>query len=86
MELATGKKCVYMSTQDIEKILRDKGAGSHLIVGINRHPTPSGKRQSGHWFNVFFDGNEIYTIEGQSGNVYGFPHDYGDISEWCALI
>ena len=86
MEQATGKKCQYMTVQEIERVIKERGAGSHFIVGINRHPTPSGKRQSGHWFNVFFDGDKISTIEGQSGNIYGWPHDYGDISEWCILI
>lgn len=86
MEQATGKKCVYMSVQDITNHLTSQGAGSHLIVGINRHPTPQGKAQAGHWFNAYFDGNQIHTIDGQSGNVYAWPHDYVDVSAWCALI
>lgn len=40
MEAATGKKFVYMSVNDIEKMLVSMGPGSHLICGINRHPTP----------------------------------------------
>ena len=89
MEKATGKKCKYMSVKQIEKILVDSGPGSHLIVGINRKPVIiAGKKinQPGHWFNAYYDGQKIYTIEGQSGKVYDWPHDYGDISEWCALI
>jgi hypothetical protein len=86
MEQATGKRCVYMPVQDIEKHLMDQGAGSHLIVGINRKTTPSGKPQAGHWFNAYYDGQNIFTIDGQSGEVYDWPHDYGDISEWCALV
>lgn len=89
MEKATGKKCKYMNPEKIKKILEKRGAGAHLIVGINRHPIViNGKKinQSGHWFNVYYDGNKVYTVEGQSGNIYDFPHDYGDISEWCALI
>lgn len=85
MEQATGKKCTYMSVNQIEEHLRQKGAGSHLIVGINRR-LPNGKPISGHWFNAFFDGEKIYTIEGQSGEILEWPHDYGYISEWCALI
>jgi hypothetical protein len=86
MEQATGKKCVYMSVQDIENHLISQGAGSHLIVGINRHPTPWGKNQAGHWFNAYYDGKKIYTVDGQSGKVYDWPHDYVDISAWCALV
>jgi len=86
MEQTTGKKCVYMSVQDISNYLIAQGTGSHLIVGINRHPTPFGQRQSGHWFNAYYDGTKIYTVDGQSGKVYPWPHDYVDVSAWCALI
>jgi hypothetical protein len=85
MEQATGKRCEYMSVQKIEKHLIDQGAGAHLIVGINRK-TPNGKRINGHWFNAYYDGRNIFTVDGQSGTVYDWPHDYGNISEWCALI
>ena len=89
MEKATGKKCKYMSVEQIEKRLIAAGPGSHLIIGINRKPIVIGGKkinQPGHWFNAYYDGKKIYTIEGQSGNVYDWPHDYGDISEWCALV
>ncbi len=81
METATGKKCVYMSVNDISEKLRSMGSGSHLIVGINRtRPYP------GHWFNVFYDGKKFYTIDGQSGEILEFPYDYGSVTEWCAMI
>lgn len=86
MEQATGKTCQYMSVQDIEEHLKSQGAGSHLIVGINRQPTPEGVNRAGHWFNAYYDGERIYTVDGQSGNVYDWPHDYRYVSEWCALI
>ena len=86
MEAATGKKCIYMSPEDIEKTLLGIGTGAHLIVGINRYPTAMGKPQAGHWFNAYYDGNRIYTIDGQSGKILDWPHDYNDVSEWCALV
>ncbi len=86
MERATGKKCVYMPVEKIEEKLKEQGAGSHMIVGINRKPTPWGQGQAGHWFNAYYDGKKIYTLDGQTGEVYDWPYDYGDISEWCALI
>ena len=86
MEAATGKKCVYMGVDDIERTLVSMGPGSHLICGINRHPTPFGRPQAGHWFNAYYDGNKVYTIDGQSGQIYDWPHDYGDVSDWCALV
>lgn len=85
MEQATGKTCTYMSVDDISDKLKEMGPGSHLIVGINRR-LPDGKAISGHWFNAFYDGQTIYTLEGQSGQIYEWPHDYGYISEWCALV
>lgn len=86
MEQATGKTCQYMSVQEIEQHLLSQGAGAHLIVGINREPTPEGVNRAGHWFNAYYDGDKIYTVDGQSGNIYDWPHDYRHVSEWCALI
>jgi len=86
MEDATGRMCVYMPVSEIEQHLISMGAGSHLIVGINRHRTPTGRPQAGHWFNAYYDGNRVYTIDGQDGSINDWPYDYGDVSEWCALI
>ena len=86
MEVATGKQCIYMPVVKIEEYLRQQGPGSHLIVGINRGPAPNGCPQSGHWFNAFFDGENFYTIDGQSGEILDWPYDYGDVTEWCALV
>lgn len=80
MEELTGLRCKYMSPKDIENILRSRGPNSELIVGINRTDG------AGHWFNVFYDGKDFYTIDGQCGKVMEWPHDYGNISEWCALV
>lgn len=85
MEQKTGRKCVYMDVADIEQILLKKGAGSSLIVGINRKrkfffPVP------GHWFNAYYDGHSIRTLDAQTGQIYGWPPDYGNISAWCAMI
>lgn len=85
MEAWTGKHCTYMKVSEIEHILISRGAGSHLIVGINR-TLPSGRSISGHWFNAVYDGSKIYTVDGQSGEIMDWPHDYGYISDWCALI
>ena len=85
MERVTGKRCTYMSVADIEKILISGGPGTNLIVGINRR-LPSGRTISGHWFNAVYDGEKIYTIDGQSGEILDWPHDYGYVSEWCALV
>lgn len=86
MEQATGKKCVYMSVNDIENKLKEMNPGAHLIVGINRKRTILGTPQSGHWFNAYYDGQKIYTVDGQIGQILEWPYDYGDVSEWCAMI
>ena len=89
MERVTGRVCTYMSVAEISQKLREAGPGSHFIAGINRSPIHIGNKtipQSGHWFNIYYDGHQIYTIEGQTGEIYGWPHDYGDISEWCILV
>ncbi len=80
MEQATGKTCRYMSVDEIGKRVMAMGAGTCVVAGINRN------HYAGHWFNVYYDGNRLYTIDGQSGNVYDWPHDYGDVRDWCVLL
>ena len=93
MEQATGLTCKYMHPGSIKELLIARGPGSHLIVGINRKPVRvvrDGKEillpQLGHWFNAYYDGKQVYTVDGQTGHIYDWPHDYGDVSEWCALV
>lgn len=80
MEKATGKTCQYMSVDEIGKRVMAMGAGTCVVAGINRN------HSAGHWFNIYYDGNKLYTVEGQSGNIYDWPHDYGDIRDWCVLL
>ncbi len=80
MEELTGFDCVYMSVSDIENVLKSRGPGSHLIIGINRN------QGSGHWFNAYYDGEKIYTVDGQDGTISDWPRDYGNVSEWCAMV
>ena len=34
----------------------------------------------------YYDGKEVHTVDGQSGKIYEWPHDYGNVSAWCAMI
>lgn len=86
MEERTGKKCTYMPPEEIEKILRQQGPGSHLIVGINRFNPITGGPAVGHWFNAYYDGKTVHTVDGQTGKIYEWPHDYGCVRRWCAMV
>lgn len=93
MERATGLTCKYMSPDSIRNLLVSRGPGSHLIVGVNREPVRVIRDNEveyvgrpGHWFNAYYDGRQVYTIDGQTGQIFGWPHDYGYVSEWCAMV
>ena len=80
MERLTGLKAAFMEPDRIAAVLKQRGPGSHLIVGIFRNSC------RGHWFNVYYDGKEIRTLDGQTGEIYDWPHDYGDIREWFVML
>lgn len=87
MEKHTEKICKYMERSEIERYLKEKGPGSHLIVGIERKPVLFGiVKQAGHWFNAYFDGSQIVTVDGQSGKITSWPPKYGSVASWCAMI
>ena len=80
MNALTGRTQTTMTPAQIESYLRQQGAGSHVVVGVDR------AAGSGHWFNAFYDGRNVYTIEGQGGAVNGWPPDYGNVVHWDASI
>ena len=86
MEKIMGQQAFFMSPEDIETKLKAKGPGAHCIAGIlRRHPT-TGEPLPGHWFNLYYDGDKVYTVDGQCGEVFEYPHDYGFVSDWLALF
>ncbi len=80
MNRITGRTQTAMTPAQIENYLRTQGAGAHVVVGVDR---ASG---AGHWFNAFYDGRQVYTIEGQGGCVNGWPPNYGNVVHWDVSI
>lgn len=80
MNSITGRNQTSMSPSEIAHYLRTQGAGAHAVVGVDR------STGAGHWFNAFFDGHQVYTIEGQSGEINGWPPDYGDVVYWDVSV
>lgn len=80
MNQLTGKTQTSMSPDQIRNYLISQGPGAHAVVGVDR---ASG---AGHWFNAYYDGHQIYTIEGQGGEIRGWPPDYGNIVHWDVSI
>lgn len=77
MEKATGKLQVPMSPVEIGDTLRAQGPGAFAVVGIDRAEGP------GHWFCAYCpDGEHVYALDGQSGEVRGWPPDYGKVNNW----
>lgn len=68
---ALGREQVHATPSAIAERLREKGAGAHAVVGIDR------EKGAGHWFNAYNDGKDVWAIDGQAGTVSGWPPDYG---------
>jgi Papain fold toxin 1, glutamine deamidase len=67
MEAATGLQQVPGTPAQIEQYLINQGAGAHTVIGVDRAGAP------GHWFNAYYDGNNVYAIDGQTGQILGWP-------------
>ena len=76
MNQATGRTQTAMTPGQIADHLRSQGAGSFGVVGVDRSSGP------GHWFNAYFDGQDVHAIDGQTGQIHGWPPDYGDVVFW----
>lgn len=80
MNALTGRTQMSMTPGEIERYLIGQGPGAHVVVGVDR---ASG---AGHWFNAYYDGHRVYTIEGQGGTVGGWPPDYGNVVHWDVSV
>ena len=80
MEAATGLEMQSSTPADIEKMLLDQGDGAHAIIGVDRAEGP------GHWFNAAVIDGKVYAIDGQSGQLYDWPPDYGDVVHWDVSV
>ena len=76
----TGRTQTAMTPGEIERYLIGQGPGAHAVVGVDR---ASG---AGHWFNAYYDGHRVYTIEGQDGTVGDWPPDYGPVVYWDVSV
>lgn len=74
MARAIGRKQIPITSSGIATRLRSEGAGAHAVVGVDR------QNGVGHWFNAYFDGQDVWAIDGQAGTVSGWPPDYGSPS------
>lgn len=80
MNSITGRTQTSMTPEQIERHLVSQGAGAHAVVGVDR---ASG---AGHWFNAYYDGHRVCTIDGQGGLVEGWPPDYGNVVHWDVSV
>ncbi len=68
MEAATGLQQVSGTPAEIEQYLIGQGPGAHTVVGVDR-----AGGVAGHWFNAYYDGKNVYAIDGQTGQILGWP-------------
>ena len=80
MEARTGLPQTAMTPQQVIDSLVAQGAGSHCVVGVDR------STGTGHWFNAFFDGTTVWTLDAQNGTMTPFPPHEPNATNWDASI
>ena len=81
MNALTGMEQVPMGPDEIQQYLLQQGPGAHAIVGIDRAEGP------GHWFNaICLDDHTVVALDGQTGEIYDWPPDYGDVTNWDVSV
>ena len=81
MEQRTSLPQTETTPDQIEATLRAQGPGSHMVIGIDR----SGGRP-GHWFNAVFDGEQVWTVDGQDGTRSPWPPHEPHAERWDASV
>ncbi|WP_373460747.1 glycohydrolase toxin TNT-related protein [Agromyces ramosus] len=80
MEARTGLPQTAMTPQQVIDSLVAQGAGSHCVVGVDR------STGAGHWFNAYFDGTTVWTLDAQNGTMTPFPPHEPNATNWDASI
>ncbi len=81
MEAATGLRQVSATPAEIEQYLVSQGPGAHTVIGVDR-----ANGFAGHWFNAYYDGSRVYAVDGQTGQILGWPPNMdfpnGPVTAW----
>jgi hypothetical protein len=84
MEAATGRPQIPGTPEEIRQRLIAAGPGSCAVVGVDRAGT------SGHWFNAYYDGSQVWCVDSQDRSVSPWPPDYSfpshRITRWDSNI
>ncbi|WP_394552986.1 glycohydrolase toxin TNT-related protein [Agromyces sp. MMS24-JH15] len=80
MEARTNLPQTALTSAQIESSLRAQGAGSHVVVGIDRAVG------DGHWFNAYFDGTTVWALDAQTGTRTPWPPHEPTATVWDASI
>ncbi|WP_169053891.1 toxin glutamine deamidase domain-containing protein [Agromyces sp. H66] len=80
MEARTGNPQTPMTPAQIDASLRAMGPGSHCVVGIDR------STGDGHWFNAYFDGTTVWSVDAQTGSRTPWPPNEPHATNWDASI
>lgn len=81
MEARTGLPQTAATPEQIEASLRAQGPGAHVVVGVDR-----GFNEDGHWFNAVFDGETVWSVDGQNGTRTPWPPHEPNATFWDASI
>ncbi|WP_234353780.1 toxin glutamine deamidase domain-containing protein [Gordonia iterans] len=80
MEAATSLPQTPATPAQVEASLRAAGAGSHCVVGVDR------STGDGHWFNAYYDGQDVWVLDAQTGVRSPWPPDEPDAVVWDASL
>ncbi|RUR01593.1 toxin glutamine deamidase domain-containing protein [Labedella endophytica] len=80
IEARTGNPQTPMTPDQIADTLRAMGPGSHCVVGIDR------STGFGHWFNAYYDGTTVWSIDAQNATRSPWPPHEPHATTWDASI
>lgn len=80
MEARTGNPQTTVTPEQIESTLQAMGPGSHCVVGIDR------AGDAGHWFNAYFDGDTVWSLDAQNGTRSPWPPHEPNATNWDASV
>lgn len=81
LEAALGREARLIPKDEILSKMQELGPGSHVVAGVTR-----GSLFPDYWFNLYYDGEKIYTLDGHLNRIDEGLLQYRNEKQWIIFL
>lgn len=90
LQAALGREARFIKKDAILSKMQELGPGSHVVAGVTREPYIPALDgildRPDYWFNLYYDGEKLYTLDGHKGNIVEGLQQYKNEDQWMIFL